>query len=96
MNNGAILVTLLTLLPLSCREALAAAQNDVGSMRAAQLGDRERLEAALETEAALRREMTQLAATREQLEAALAQGLDRADVFVQCYRIIQCFGSVFI
>jgi hypothetical protein len=78
------------LLSLSCREALAAAQNDVGSMRAAQLGDRERLEAALETEASLRREVTQLAATREQLEAALAQGLDRADVFVQCYRIIQC------
>ncbi len=70
---------------MSCREALAAAQNDVGSMRAAQLGDRERLEAALETEAALRREVTQLAATREQLEAALAQGLDRADFFVQCY-----------
>jgi anti-sigma factor RsiW len=69
------------LLPLSCREALAAAQNDAGSMRAAQLGDRERLEAALETEAALRREVTQLTATREQLEAALAQVLDRADVF---------------
>jgi hypothetical protein len=67
---------------LSCREALAAAQNDVGSMRAAQLGDRERLEAALETEAALRREVTQLAATREQLEAALAQGQDIAEVFL--------------
>ncbi len=69
------------MLPLSRREALAAAQTDVGCMRAAQLGDRERLEAAVETEAALRREVTQLAASREQLEAALAQGLDRADFF---------------
>ncbi len=67
---------------MSCREALAAAQNDVGSMRTAQLGDRERLEAALETEAALRREVTQLAASREQLEVALAQGLDRTDDFL--------------
>jgi hypothetical protein len=75
---------------MSCREALAAAQNDVGSMRAAQLGDRERLEAALETEAALRREVTQLAASREQLEAALAQGLDRADFFVECCYLLLC------